>query len=205
MGQTYSTVIWSTNGTLELGQESGDCASATNRDMPNSLAPNNLLAPWWGDLDLTSGGEWYTARLNCGIPCRVFEWENVPRFDDPATTTTFQIWFLEGTDEVWFSYGDFSGDTTGYSWTIGAENVDGTAGDTYYYNGAGTIPSVNDDLLVESFSSDPVKLTYSVQANAPDGEMIVNEVSVSTSGQSDNAWVATQSEWYTSYLPTIFK
>ncbi len=207
MGQSYDSVIWSTNGTLELGIASGVCATATNQNMPNATAPNNLLAPWWGDLNLTSAGDWYTARLGgCfGGICRVFEWEDVPHYDDPATTSTFQIWFLEGTDFVWFTYGGFTGDTTGYNWTIGAENSDATAGDTYYYNGAGTIPSVDDDLLIESFMSDPVELSFAVQTSAGDGEMIINEVSVTTSGESTQAWAATKSVWYQIIMPIVFR
>ena len=135
----------------------------------------------------------------------MFEWEDVPRYGDSTTTATFQIWFLEGTDFVWFTYGDFAGTPANYSWTIGAENIDATAGDTYYYNGTGTIPSVNDDLLIESFSSAPVELSYAVYTNAEDGEMIINEAIVTTSGQADRAWSATKSEWLRVYLPSIIK
>jgi uncharacterized repeat protein (TIGR01451 family) len=152
--QQYTSAIWSVNGTLEIGTASGVAASASNRLMPDATPPNNLLAAWWTDLDLTLAGEWYLGALSDGVYVYdIFEWANVPRFGDPASTASFQIWLRQGTNLAWFTYGGFTGDTSDA--TIGAENADGTLGDTYYYGegGVGMLPA--GDLHVDQNSGSP--------------------------------------------------
>mgnify|MGYP005846672741 CR=1 FL=1 len=149
LGQHYTDLIWSVNGTIEAGSASGLAASATNTALPNAALPNNLLAAWWTDLDLTNSGNWYGAILTDGyFYYYVFEWENVPRWGDPSSTATFQIWIVEGTDYIWYSYGGWTGDTS--DGTIGAEDADGLFGDTYYYGegGIGSLPLPLHDLDV---------------------------------------------------------
>ena len=53
LGQHYDQVIWSINGTVEAGSASGVAAPGGNTSLPDPLLPNNLLAAWWTDLDLT--------------------------------------------------------------------------------------------------------------------------------------------------------
>lgn len=154
MGQTYNQVIWSVNGTLEVGVSSGLAASANNQNLPSVILPNNLLAPWWTDLNLAAGGNWYTAQLTDGVNnYRIFEWANVPRFGDASSTFSFQIWIQNNSDNIWFVYGPSSGDTTDA--TVGAENSDGTIGDTYYFEGTGTSPWGGPSLKVSSVPGEP--------------------------------------------------
>lgn len=154
LGDTYTSVILSVNGTLEAGTASGLAASAANQNLPNPSLPNNLLAPWWTDLNLGAGGNWYVAVLAAGPnQYTVYEWENVPRFGDAGSTFTFQIWVNNGTDNIWFVYDGFAGDTT--DGTVGAENSDGTIGDTWYFEGAGTSPWGGPDLQVLSAPGTP--------------------------------------------------
>lgn len=155
-GQTYSQVIWSVNGTIEAGNASGLATGGANRDMPNPLLPNNLIAPWWADLNLGAGGNWYVAVLTAGPnQYTVYEWEDVPRFGDPSSTFTFQIWVQNGTssDAIWFVYDEFTGDTL--DGTVGAENSDGTIGASYYFEGVGTNPWGDPDLGVSSAPGTP--------------------------------------------------
>ena len=78
-GASYSSVIWSVNGTIEAGTASGLATSFFNRDMPNAALPNNLIAPFWRDLNLCAGGNWYAVVLAAGPAAwTVLEWENVP-------------------------------------------------------------------------------------------------------------------------------
>ena len=138
----YTDAIWSVNGTLEIGTASGVAASAANGLMPDPATPNNLLAPWWTDLDLSAAGNWYLGLLTDGVnDYDIFEWEDVPRFGDPASTASFQIWLMRGTNLAWFTYGGFVGDVS--DGTVGAENADGTIGDTYYFGegGVGIVPT----------------------------------------------------------------
>jgi len=150
----YTDAIWSVNGTLEIGTASGIAASASNRLMPDPTTPNNLLAPWWTDLDLSAAGNWYLGALSDGVNVYdIFEWEDVPRFGDPTSTASFQIWLMRGTNFAWFTYGGFTGSTA--DGTVGAENADGTIGDTYYYGegGVGAVPAT--DLHVDQNSGAP--------------------------------------------------
>lgn len=154
MNQTYSRVIWSVNGTVEIGGASGLATSANNLNLPNPAVPNNLLAPWWTDLNLEAGGNWYLAVLNAGSnQFIVFEWANVPRYGDSSSTFSFQIWIQVGTDNIWYAYGPYSGDTTDA--TVGAENSDGTVGDTLYYEGTGTLPWGTPGVRVSSVPGEP--------------------------------------------------
>jgi hypothetical protein len=103
------------------------------------------LAPWWTDLNLGAGGNWYIATLTDGVSSwDIFEWENVPRFGDNSSTFSFQIWLERGSDNITFTYGPYAGNTG--DGTTGAENDDGTAGDAYYYDGSGTLPWGGSDL-----------------------------------------------------------
>jgi uncharacterized repeat protein (TIGR01451 family) len=153
-GVQYTDAIWSVNGTLEVGTASGVAASASNRFMPDPAIPNNLLAAWWTDLDLSTSGNWYLGALTDGVNVfDIFEWENVPRFGDPTSTASFQIWLVRGTNLAWFTYGGFTGSVA--DGTIGVENADGTFGYTYYYGegGVGAIPT--GDLHVDQNSGIP--------------------------------------------------
>jgi subtilisin family serine protease len=153
-GVQYTDAIWSVNGTLEIGTASGYAAGAGNVVLPTPDAINNLMAPWWTDLDLSSAGNWYLEALTDGVYVYdIFEWENVPRFGDPASTASFQIWLARGTNLAWFTYGGFAGDTL--DGTVGVENADGTIGDTYYYGegGIGSLPA--GDLHVDQNSGTP--------------------------------------------------
>ena len=139
-GVQYTDAIWSVNGTLEIGTASGLAASAANGLMPDATPPNNLLAAWWTDLDLSTGGEWYMGALSDGVNVYdIFEWSNLARFADPSSTASFQIWLARGTNLAWFTYGGLPGDMS--DGTVGVENVDGTVGYTYYY-GEGAVGGV---------------------------------------------------------------
>ena len=154
LGQNYTSAIWSVNGTLELGTASGVASSFQNQNLPDPALPNNVLSPWWTDLNLGAGGNWYLGALSDGVRVwNIFEWENIPRFGDNSSTFTFQIWLQRGTDKIWFIYDASSGDTL--DGTTGAENEDGTAGDTTYFDGAGTLPWGGSDLKVNSVPGTP--------------------------------------------------
>jgi uncharacterized repeat protein (TIGR01451 family) len=207
-GQHYTKTIWSINGTVEVGTDSASAASAANTRLPTADSINNLLAPWWTDLDLTSGGNWYLEPYTSGGQAwYVFEWEDVPRYGEPTSLATFQIWIGVGTDDIWFVYGP-SG-VTGVDGTVGAENADGTIGDTYYFDGTGTYPSFGVNLKVECRMSGaaPQAFSFQVQPVLP-GTMILNEIEVSDGSTTHTAWAATEIQGDRPrrvYLPVIMR
>ena len=193
-GASYSQVIWSVNGTIEAGTGSGLAASANNRSMPDATPPNNLIAPFWTDLDLSdrSTADWYIGVLNAGFATfTVYEWTNVPRFGDPSNRYSFQIWVQNDTSgNIYFGYAQLGSTADG---TVGVENADASNGFTYYFEGAGTTPAVGTDLLVGSQTGGTATFTF--QAEIDDcnvGEAIVNRANVDTASTSDTAIAVTE-------------
>jgi uncharacterized repeat protein (TIGR01451 family) len=195
LGEHYDRVIWSINGTVEAGAASLMAASWNNVELPDPALPNNLLAPWWTDLDLTDSGNWYVASVAVGPNSYyVFEWEDAPLWSGygNAATFTFQVWIQVGADNIWFAYGDMD-DIALWPWgTVGAENETGTMGVSYYYDGSGTAPQTDDELILEVTVSPPVVLGFAAEATAPAGDIIINEVDASDDVMNHySAWAAT--------------
>ena len=190
-GVSHTSVIWSVNGTLEAGTSSGQAASAFNRDMPNATLPDNLIAPYWRDLNLGAGGQWYIANLTAGpFGWTVYEWEAVPEFGNPAAAT-FQIWVeWDGSPtapNIHFTYAQLDNPTGNF--TVGAENATGTNGDAYYYNGAGTAPVVGVDLLVQTLSGGNANLGFQVTTDSCD--TVVNKGEMENGGNTESAIAVT--------------
>ena len=150
----YDEAIWSVNGTLELGTSSGTAASGANTLLPDPAMPNNLLAPWWTDLDLSAGGEWYLGALaDSARVYDVFEWREIPRYKDKESTATFQIWLARGTDLGWFTYGGFAGDVA--DGTTGVEDAVGAVGQSAYHGEGESGAAPRGDLLLDQNSGAP--------------------------------------------------
>ena len=193
-GASYSQVIWSVNGTIEAGTSSGIAASASNRSMPDATPPNNLIAPFWTDLDLSdrTTADWYIGVLNAGFATfTVYEWNNVPRFGDPSDRYSFQVWVQNDTSgNIYFGYAQLGTTADG---TVGVENADATNGFNYYVDGAGTAPAVGTDLLVGAQTGGTATFTFQAEIdNCTPGEAIVNRAEVDTADTSDSAIAVTQ-------------
>jgi uncharacterized repeat protein (TIGR01451 family) len=195
-GDPYEVGIWSMNGTLEAGMASLSCSSFVNIDMPHPNSPNNLVAPWWTDIQLANAGgagEIYLATLSDGVNLfDVFEWKGAQLWGDPSSTYSFQIWLMRGTDYVWYTYGDLIGNVG--TATVGFEDDTGFIGDSYYFNGAGTLPAT--DLLIFASTGESVDITFEGQVTGgANGDVLVNEVQarVATGQQDFNiyAWAST--------------
>lgn len=194
-GQTYSQVIWSVNGTLEAGLQSGVASSFANQNLPDSSPPNNILAPFWRDLNLCAGGNWFVVTLNAGpFQWTVYEWQDVPHFGS-SDAATFQIWVATNASpdagQQYFTYARL--DNTGVGATVGAENASGTIGDSYFYNGAGTAPEVGTDITVSQEVGGTATFTFQAEIDAcTPGEAIVNRADVSSASSSETAIAVTQ-------------
>jgi uncharacterized repeat protein (TIGR01451 family) len=187
-GSLYTQGIWSVNGTLQAGVSGLSCAGNTNGQVPAAATPNNLLAPFWTDLDFTNGGAWYFVGVSYnGAPHTVFSWENVP-LKTGSGTASFQLWFEEGTDNIWFTYEQGGMPTGTPNATVGAENSGGTVGANYYYNGTGKLPDGTVDLVLGPL---PVikEFTFQVTANAVPS--VTNAASMTQGSSSYNAYAFT--------------
>ncbi len=114
------------------GGGSGD-VNFVPQTLPDPAAPNNVLAPFWTDLNPGEGGDLYAAEIadgDTGQSWIVLEWEEVPDFTSGADPSTFQIWVetTPGTEAVSYEYGPVVGAGDPIGLTVGAENRDGTSG-----------------------------------------------------------------------------
>jgi len=193
-GASYNQVIWSVNGTVEAGIASLQATSFSNQNLPDPVPPNNLLAPYWRDLNGCAGGNWYIAVLTDGIHTwTILEWENVPHFGSPDAVTT-QIWLLNDgspTDvpQAHFTYNRL--DNTGVGATVGVENATGTIGDSYFYNGAGTAPVVGTDLSVLSLTGGTATLGFQVEVESDCSGAAINEANLDSSAGDERAIAVT--------------
>ena len=146
-GQTWSTIGVVSNGYIVVGGGDGGDVTFINDPMPLDNAPNNVLAPYWTDLDPGSGGRVLVNTLAASptLAWIVVEWEGVPHWSDGAETNTFQVWIGYGADnnedDISFVYGPDINAGDGGFLTVGAENIFGNEGNAIYFDGDGTAPA----------------------------------------------------------------
>jgi hypothetical protein len=151
-GQSYTTLGVSSNGYLVVGGGSGPDNTATNQNFPNPTRPNNVLAPFWSDLNPGVGCAVRIGILTDGFDDWIIvDWAGVPNFSGPGTNT-FEAWIGLNTDDnpgedISFVYGTVTGGSAG-DLTVGAENTVGSSGLSWYFNGAGTAPVSGTELRV---------------------------------------------------------
>ena len=121
-GQTATTARLGSNGALIIGATTGNIPPG-NGTIPSQGAPNNIVAPFWDDLNPGAGGQIRTQDMGDGR--FVVSWLGVPRFGDSASVMTFQV-ILDQSGEITYQYNTMTGTTN--SATIGIENADGTDG-----------------------------------------------------------------------------
>jgi len=126
---TYNQLFISTNGMLTF--ETGSSAFS-NQFLPLDSVPNNLVAPFWDDLQLGAGQVYYW--FDSASPRRfVIEWHQVVKFGS-ADLLTFEVVLFENGD-ILFQYQDLNGDLVNA--TVGIEDQDGVNGLLYLYNAPG--------------------------------------------------------------------
>ena len=119
------------NGYVVIGggtAADNDCCNP--QTFPNPARPNNVLAPYWTDLNPGAGGAVRVGVLSDGREpfWLVVDWEAVDTFGVPASASSFQVWIqLGATEGLWFTYGDLSAPSVD-GLTVGAENRDGSSG-----------------------------------------------------------------------------
>jgi subtilisin family serine protease len=156
-GQTYTRLGVGSNGAIIVGGSTGATdATPVNQNFPDPTRPNNVLAPFWTDLNPTAGGAVRIGTLSDGVTTWiVVDWAAVKEFSTPVTDT-FQVWLQTGaTEGVSFTYGPVNGRGDGGFLTVGAENLFGNRGQSVYYNGTGTLPTSTTELAVTTAPPQP--------------------------------------------------
>lgn len=155
-GETYSRIGFSSNGYAIVGGSADPSDNTTlNQTFPDATLPNNVLAPFWTDLNPENGGNLYIGVLTDGMDnWVVLDWEAVSEFST-ANQNSFEMWIgLDGDanpgEDVSYAYGTLQGSGNNGFLTVGAENKFGSSGQTTYYNGAGTLPANGTQLRVST-------------------------------------------------------
>lgn len=216
-GQMYTSITMSDDGYAVPG---GTAASEPFPEvLPNPNEPNNMLAPFWTDIDMdgtsptdTGGGNWYANVVTDGVSdFTVLEWQDVQRFEEDTTSFSFQIWIEVGTSNIWFTYGPLTGSLDPV--VVGAESEGGEIGDTWYANIGGTEEGTpvaeGDELVVATEPGGSVTFTFEATASEDIslGTRITNvvEARAQTMNQTFIAFAATLIEYSINYLPLIFR
>jgi hypothetical protein len=183
-GETYTRIGITSNGYAVVGGGTGADVSFINTDLPDATRPNNVLAPFWSDLNVASapaGGGIRVGILTDNVNnWLVIEWDKVPNYSNAAQLNTFQIWIgllgdATNTEDITFTYGAVTGGDGGFL-TVGAENKFGNRGDAVYFDGVGMAPA-------------PSTSGYEVLVSStPPTDGGVHTLSFTAFGKSAGAW-----------------
>lgn len=175
-GETYSTIGVVSNGYIVVGGGTGADVKFINEAIPSDNVPNNVLAPFWTDLNPEFGGRVIVNTLGDGTNSWiVVEWEAVSNYSD-GELNSFQVWIgYNGVEDITFTYGEGISDGDGGFLTVGAENKFGNTGGQVYFDGAGdapapSFPAGDYHVLVSSTPGEPGEttvITYSAYGTKP--------------------------------------
>jgi len=157
-GRTYSRIGIDSNGYLVVGggtAEDNNCCNLPTAASP--APPNNVLAPYWTDLDGTGAPGIFISVLSDGTNNWIVVEHRVNVFGT-TMARTFQTWIgINGTQDITFAYAGPMASPGAQPFLVGAENSLGE-GDM-----SATLPT--GDLRVTSSAPQPGgRLTYSVTA-----------------------------------------
>jgi hypothetical protein len=128
-GNTYNTINVDSHGYSSFNF---DTSTFSNACIPDSVSPNNFIAPYWDDVDPSTGGEVYYKSIGIA-PNRQFivEWFDLPISFTDTNGITFEVILNESDNSILCQYHDLDfGDSTydyGASCTVGIENEDGSS------------------------------------------------------------------------------
>ncbi len=154
-GEIYNAIGIVSNGYAVVG--GGDSADIQyfNQVLPDPARPNNVLAPFWTDLNPDAGGALRVAYLGDGVNTwLILDWEEVPTWSGDEVDS-FQIWIgVNGVEDISFTYGPVGDGDSGYL-TVGAENLYGNSGENWYVDGVGTPVIAGSEVRVTSIPGAP--------------------------------------------------
>ncbi|WP_299569576.1 S8 family serine peptidase [uncultured Shewanella sp.] len=173
--EIYSSITISTNGMAIAGGLS-KANTARNKKLPDNGNPNNVMAPFWADFDLSDGSEGDAGGGKLGFAIVstgtknwiVAEWNEAKLFGDSSDDKySFSLWIETGNEEN-ISYNYLSIPSMPTKVTIGAENSTGTVGTTYHYNGEGSSINTGDKLNLTNKPAGRLEIDYMVKATSFD-------------------------------------
>lgn len=173
-GVSYNQLSVDTNGYLVPGvatSEDNNCCNLPTG--PDPAAPNNMLAPFWTDLDGTGAPGIFAATLSDGVDVWIVIEFRVNVFGT-ASQRVFEVWLgTGGFEDITFAYdpANLPADPAGQDFLVGAENAAG-AGDV-----VAVLPT--EDLRVTSTPPTPggsVSYTVTVRGQHPGTGAVTTEM-----------------------------
>jgi hypothetical protein len=134
-GVVQNQFYLSSNGFLSFDNITED--TYTNYGIPTPGMPDNIISPFWDDLDGSSQGTVYYQQTADKLIIQYTNWQRYPG----TGSLTFQI-VLQSNNKIFFYYNNMA--ATLNSCTVGIENMDGSDGLQIAYNAA----YVEDNLAV---------------------------------------------------------
>ncbi len=157
---TATAISVSSNGWLAVGGTTAG-ATFTPQAMPDPAEPNNTLAPFWTDLDVTNARGLLVGNLTDGVNSWiVVQWDTAV-YGAAATDPLVQMqaWIgVNGTQDISFAYDPANlpaGTPLGGDLVVGAENNDGSRGSNLGLN-----VSPTEDLVVTSTAGTPGEVLH---------------------------------------------
>jgi hypothetical protein len=196
----YDTLGVTSDGYIVLGGGDSADIAFVPQNMPDTARPNGVVAPYWTDFDMGSGGGFFAAQFDCyttGDHCAYeFEWSDVPIYGT-TDTRTFAVWMY--TDDFLTSvsypydnnelvYGTAVAGDAGTPMNVGAEDALGLTAAQLGVDDTGTTAPDPDGYYVITGSSTPggtVTVDYNmVGKHAGNGNLIATMTSDQTVGQA---------------------
>ena len=152
-GETYDAIGVDSNGYLVVGGgTSADNNCCSLQPLPNPAPPNNVLAPYWTDLDASRAGAhvWINVLTDGTDDYIVVEYQNVPVYTSNSPRT-FEVWITTNDgpsgEHITYEYNSTgAGEPSGL--IVGAENRDGTSGVELSTPAVGTPPALTGYTIV---------------------------------------------------------
>lgn len=155
-GETWTRLGIVSNGYVVVGGGTSADINFINQSLPDAQRPNNVLAPFWSDLNPAAGGAVRIGTLTDGVNTWIIvDFEGVREYST-TRTASFQVWMRVGAvEDISFTYGMIQGNGDGGFLTVGAENKFGNSGQNYYVDGVGALPAAGTELRVTSVPGAP--------------------------------------------------
>jgi hypothetical protein len=171
--EPYTRVGVTSNGYVVIGGGASADVEFEPQTMPDPARPNNVIAPWWTDIDLSQAATANTgARIaileddTTGDAWLIIDYEDVATFGTcspgPCDIHDFQIWIglaedPSAVEDVTMAHGDLGTGVPGFT-NAGAENRDGSSGVNMT-----PLPTDNTDWTINTSPPTPggfVEITY---------------------------------------------
>ncbi len=133
-GETWTSIGVVSDGYVVVGGGTSQDVQFINQLLPDEALPNNVLAPFWSDLNPAFGGKINVNVLSDGDDAWiVVEYDAVSEFSIPTRTHSMEVWIGLNSDanpgeDITFTYANAQPSGEAGFGTIGAENKFGNRG-----------------------------------------------------------------------------